>query len=284
MILAEKGGIIWKSQVRINIVVGKEGGGFQCFEWVSKCYEQSNILWRRCSFMKKLIATLTTCALCVSAFSVTAFAQESTDSWEVVECGDTQMASYRSIPELPNAEPNWEDSSVISRASSIQVNVQSPLETSWRNSYSDYYYQANRVVERIDDYLASKFGIDFYSTSQPHWSTKTTSSSSSVLSDATNNVGKGSADLMIAFAGSLVDTSTSATFGVAYVGQPYALVFDHSYTQNCKSAQHEVGHTYGLQHCTSTCVMKQGWDNSWSLFEHLCSSHNSQWNSAKNKY
>lgn len=234
--------------------------------------------------MKKFFTALTICALFVSAFNVTAFAQETTDSWEIIECGDTQMTSYRSVPELPNSEPNWEDSSVTSRASSISVNVQSPLETSWRNSYSDYYYQANRVVERIDDYLASKFGIDFYSVSQPNWSASTTSSSSSVLSDVTNNIGKGNADLMIAFAGPLVDTSTTSTFGVAYVGQPYALVFDHSYNQNCKSAQHEVGHTYGLRHCTNTCVMKQGWDTEWNLFENLCSSHESSWDDAKNKY
>ncbi len=234
--------------------------------------------------MKKLIIVLTISTLFVATLSVTTFAQESSDSWKVMECGDAQISSYQSIPELPNIEPNWEDSSIISKASSIQVNVQSPLETSWRNNYSDYYYQANRVVERIDDYLSSKFGIDFYSVSQPHWSTKTTSSSGNVLSDAKNNVGKGNADLMIAFAGALVDTSTSATFGVAYLGQPYALVFDHNYTQNCKSAQHEVGHTYGLQHCSNTCVMKQGWDNNWKLFEHLCTSHNSQWKNAKNKY
>ncbi|MBO8462598.1 MAG: hypothetical protein IAC13_01555, partial [Firmicutes bacterium] len=178
--------------------------------------------------MKKLIIVLTISTLFVATLSVTTFAQESSDSWKVMECGDAQISSYQSIPELPNIEPNWEDSSIISKASSIQVNVQSPLETSWRNNYSDYYYQANRVVERIDDYLSSKFGIDFYSVSQPHWSTKTTSSSGNVLSDAKNNVGKGNADLMIAFAGALVDTSTSATFGVAYLGQPYALVFDHN--------------------------------------------------------
>lgn len=69
--------------------------------------------------MKKFFTALTICALFVSAFNVTAFAQETTDSWEIIECGDTQMTSYRSVPELPNSEPNWEDSSVTSRASSI---------------------------------------------------------------------------------------------------------------------------------------------------------------------
>ena len=141
--------------------------------------------------MKKLITALTACTLCMTAFSTTAFA-ETTDSWEVIECVDNQMTGFRSIPpELPNAEPNWEDSQVLSRAASINVNIQSPLESSWRSRYSDYYYQANRVVERIDDYLAKQFGIDFYSASQPNWSAGNTGNSGSVLADATNNVGKG---------------------------------------------------------------------------------------------
>lgn len=235
------------------------------------------------NFMKKLITALTACTLCMTAFSTTAFA-ETTDSWQVIECVDNQMATFRSIPDLPNAEPNWEDSHVLSRAASINVNVQSPLEDSWRSRYSDYYYEANKVVERIDDYLAKQFGIDFYSASQPNWSAGNTNNANNALENATNQVGKGNADLMIAFAGPVADTGSSVTFGVAYLNQPYALVFDHSYTQNCKSAQHEVGHTYGLEHCTDNCVMKQGWDQNWSLFEHLCSAHNSQWSSAKNKY
>ena len=204
------------------------------------------------------------------------------DSWEFISCGGELLENYENRPELPNAEPIWEDSTVVGRAASIRVDIQSPLEQSWINSHSnDYYYQANRVVERIDDYLYSKFGIDFYSVSHPHWST-TSSSDVGILSDVTNRFGTGNADLMIAFAGSLV----SGTFGIAYVGHPYALVFDHAYTQNCKTAQHEVGHTYGLLHCSSlkNCVMKQGADLSWSLFEHLCPYHEKQWNDAKTNY
>ena len=234
--------------------------------------------------MKKILATFLIGMLCLSNSNISVYAQENSEAWEVVECGDEQMAMSRSVIELPNSEPNWEDSNVMSRSASINVDVQSPLETSWRNSYSDYYYQANRVVERIDDYLATAFGIDFYTRSQPNWNATSTGSSGNVLSDAKNNVGKGNYDLMIAFAGPLVDTSNSVIFGVSYLNQPYSVVFDHNYNQNCKSAQHEVGHTYGLNHCSNTCVMKQGWDTNWSLFEHLCSGHSTQWNTAKNKY
>lgn len=234
--------------------------------------------------MKKLVAITIALGLSVSSLSITAFAQETADSSEFVDCTGPNIGSIKSTPELPNAEPNWEDSSVISRASSIKVNIQTPLETSWRNNYTDYYYQANKVIERIDDYLASKFGIDFYTVSQPNWSVTNKSSSENVLNDAINNCGKGNADIMIAFAGAIVDTPKQIFFGRGRIGGPYAVIYDHGYEQNCKSAQHETGHTYGLNHCSNTCVMKQGWDTDWKLFEHLCSQHNTEWDNAKNKY
>lgn len=50
--------------------------------------------------MKKFITTLTVSALFISALDVTAFNQQLTDSWKVIECGDTSVANYQSIPEL----------------------------------------------------------------------------------------------------------------------------------------------------------------------------------------
>lgn len=213
-------------------------------------------------------------------------AEEKSNFDRIISCGDKPLLSLKNLPELPSSEPNWEDSVVGSRVANIRVSIQSPLETSWVANYENsYYYEANRIVERIDDYLAREFGIDFYSSSQPIWSKQTTSTDSgALLADVRQNVGKGNADLMIAFAGPLADSQGYSRFGVASLGNPYALVFDHSYTQNCKSAQHEVGHTYGLDHCTSNCVMKQGWDINWSLFDHLCTSHYNQWSGQNERY
>lgn len=63
---------------------------------------------------------------------------------------------------LPNTEPRYEDSVVTSRALTINVDVNSPLEEEWRSTYSSYYYEANRIVEKVDDYLYDEFGIDLY--------------------------------------------------------------------------------------------------------------------------
>ena len=74
---------------------------------------------------------------------------------------------------LPNTEPRYEDSLVTSKALTINVDINSLLESDWRNTYSNYYYEANRIVEKVDDYLSDEFGIDFYTKSQPHWSFST---------------------------------------------------------------------------------------------------------------
>lgn len=205
-------------------------------------------------------------------------------AWNIISCGDYRKNQQKSLRNLPNVEPNWEDSKIISRSANIRVTVQTPLEKSWINRFSQYYYQSNRIVERIDDYLASKFGIDFVTISQPKWTSINSKDQDKLLKDAKDKFGKGKADLMIAFAGPLADTDSFTLFGVASLSEPYAMLFDHSFQQNCKTCQHEVGHTYGLEHCKKACVMKQGWDTNWDLFDHLCSAHFNQWNKNKNKY
>ncbi len=193
-------------------------------------------------------------------------------------------AYYEDDLSLPSMA-RYEDATISNRAALIRVTVQSPLEKSWRNSYSDYYYQANEVIETADNYLADKLDIDLYTISQPSWDVGSVTLPSVAMNVLKRDIGKGNADIMIAFAGSIFDSSTSAGFGMtSALNEPYCIVFDHGYNQNCKSAQHEVGHAYGLDHCYNTCVMKQGWDREWNLFGHLCTTHYNKWSSAKNKY
>ena len=150
--------------------------------------------------MRKLITTLAVCALFVPAFSTPVLAEEPMDTWEVNVCGDDPK-ELENLPELPNAEPLWEDMAVSSRAASISVNVQSPLESSWRKNYSNPQYEARRVVERTDDFLSQKFGIEFNVTSQPDWTLGKATAAGGILKDAAIKHWKRKEDLMIAFAG-----------------------------------------------------------------------------------
>ncbi len=207
-----------------------------------------------------------------------------------IETGTWTENNTRSQLVLPNTEPRYEDSTITSRALTINVDINSPLEAEWRNTYSSYYYEANRIIEKVDDYLNDEFGIDFYTKSQPHWSFSTSSTGKTAvkaaLDDAIDSHGTGSADLMIAFAGPIGDVGSNAIFGATYKGNPYCILLDHDYYQNCKSTQHEVGHAYGLDECTSSsaCVMRQGSDTSWNWFNHLCSADHTRWDNAKDNY
>lgn len=191
---------------------------------------------------------------------------------------------------LPNTEPRYEDSFVTSKALTINVDVNSPLEKEWRSTYSNYYYEADRIIEKIDDYLYDEFGIDLYTKSQPHWSFSTSATGKTAaiqaIEDAIAAFGEGDADIMIAFAGPIGDVGRKAVFGITQEDSAYCLLLDHEYYQNCKSTQHEVGHVYGLGECksSSACVMRQGEDTEWNLFNHLCSRHHSQWDDAKDLY
>lgn len=191
---------------------------------------------------------------------------------------------------LPNTEPRYEDAFITSQALTINVDVNSPLEKEWRSTYSEYYYEANRIIEKVDDYLSDEFGIDLYTKNQPHWSFSTSATgklaAQEAIEDAISTFGKGNADIMIAFAGPVGDVGTKAIFGITKTDTPYCLLLDHEYYQNCKSTQHEVGHVYGLGECdrSSGCVMCQGEDVDWNLFNHLCSKHHSEWDDAKQLY
>lgn len=200
-----------------------------------------------------------------------------TTTGEIITCEGGKTRSTYSV-----GEPIWEDN-ITSRAATITVYVTSPCDQSFRSRYNDYAYQANRVVERTDDYLSQKFGIDFQSVAQPNW-TSSGSSAGDVLDSAKNSCGltyngNKQADIMMAFTGTKFNTTT----GIAYLGLPYACMFDSGYDQNAKSCQHEFGHTYGLGHHTGTdsCVMKQGGPE---YIDNLCSTHLNEWNNAKNKY
>ncbi len=184
-------------------------------------------------------------------------------------------------------EPVWEDS-VTSRAATISVSVTSPCDQRYRSQYSDYEYAANKVVERADDYIYKKFGIDFTSVAQPIW-TSSGGNPTEMVEDArikfglTYN-GNKTADLMMAFCGTLFQNSSGQlTLGMGAIGKPYACVFNDGYSQNAKTCQHEAGHTYGLYDHTGsgTCVMKQGGPDD---IDTLCTSHETQWRSSKNKY
>ncbi|BCJ94922.1 hypothetical protein acsn021_24910 [Anaerocolumna cellulosilytica] len=229
--------------------------------------------------MIKKIISISLAALILTTASTSVMAEE--HSGEFIACADTTL---KQSVVLPVGQPIYEHLQVNNKIASISVNITSPCDEEYRSTYSNYAYEANRVVERTDDYLSAEFGIDFVSVAQPLWSSSSTTVQG-LLDEAkaehglTYN-GNKTADIMMAFS----DVNVGGTYGATYTGTPYAIMFHSNYDQDAKSCQHEFGHVYGLGHHTTTgkCVMKQGSDT--TLIDNLCTTHYNQWNNAKNKY
>ncbi|MDR0324606.1 MAG: zinc-dependent metalloprotease [Oscillospiraceae bacterium] len=187
---------------------------------------------------------------------------------------------------LPSIEPRYETFIVYSLSARIVVNVTTPLDQGWRSRYpTSFSYEANQIIEAVDDYLYDEFGIDFVSVAQPHWTEPNTNYEDTLFPHVINThgltYGSGQqASLMIAFTVRSINPN-----GIAWLNQPYALIKDlQNLNRNSKTVQHEVGHAYGLGECSlsSGCVMIP--NGIATFFGQLCSSHWNTWNSNKNRY
>lgn len=177
------------------------------------------------------------------------------------------------------------------RLADVIVEVTSPIDAQWRNTYTDYYFEANRAVERADDALIEEFGINFLSVAQPHW-TSTSGNSSTILNNARNNHGltydgNKTADVMIAFSGRAPSDSTTA--GRATINNAYSVIFDNGYDTNAETTQHEAGHMYGLRHDEdmtgseydgTDCVMTAV---GFGFIDRFCDGHHRDWSAASRK-
>lgn len=227
--------------------------------------------------VKKLIVMLVVVSMVMANLT---FVFAEAKKGDIIVCNDEGARSIL----LPVGEPVYERSTVFSRAALFTVKITSPCDEEFRATFPNYGYEANRIIERVDDYLAREFGINFVSVAQPEWSSSSTSVNG-LIYEAMNEHGLtynggSQADIMMAFS----DGLSGYTYGVATVGYPYGVIFHSNYNQNAKSCQHEFGHTYGLGHHTTSgdCVMRQGSDT--TQIDHLCPSHYNQWNGAKHKY
>lgn len=207
------------------------------------------------------IIRMTACLLLsalLCAVSIPALATEAPSTENVISC-----AGYP-VPERPAIAVANEDSTFLPLISAeprgllsyITVNVSSPCDQYWRSEFPDsWMYMANYAVEEGDDFLASKFNIDYYSVSQVTWN-NTKSDSYDQYDQAKNSIGKtGGADLMIAF------SANDTQVGGLGASDGYCVVWYFDYVgidYSCNTVTHESGHMYGVYYdggCPSPCLM-----------------------------
>lgn len=249
--------------------------------------------------MKKFISLFLAAVMMISS-SIIAFAAEDSETYSDekvrVITGDVVKPSKADVeaeyvlagysPE--NCDFMTGDYDMVTASSVRSVPVTEPCDKSWRDKYPDtWMWEANRTVQAADDLLESRYSIRFYSVAQKYWDSSNVSTDSwALIRDAHLDWGlTNGAKLMIAFTDRDVYADGSKIYGrVENIGMPYVLVSCYGFNENRMTVRHEVGHAYGLYHCSygTNCFMSEAAPA--STYNSVCSSHNSQWHSARTKY
>lgn len=231
--------------------------------------------------MKKLLCIVLTFAFVLSC-GTTAFAASNTELNSALSGTPLAPEGFTENPLNALMYDSVADDRVTAATSSIYVKVSSPCDEEWRARYSSWMYEANMAIENADEMMLDRFGIDLRSVAQNAWDSTDTSSNQglSLLDEAWSEWGlRNGAQLMIAFTG-----QSHGMGGWAYLNTRRCIVFDQGRDANSCVTRHEVGHLYGCpdhynnpSQTNRVCVM----NDSYNMYDSLCSSCNSIWNSNK---
>lgn len=237
--------------------------------------------------MKKLVVLMSVMLIIAIASPVSAASTDTSDA----TTGPEKAVYVDMVPLNPIAENvnRVEDAYVcvenasqyVTRSSFVEVHVNVPCDEEWR-SQTDWQLLAFTAVENADDLYFGSFGINFIVNAYQNWSSNNSNLDSALLTEVISECGKNGQDHMIAFT---KQTGNSAA-GWGRIGQPYALVINTSVSGNKKVARHEIGHTYGMGHCSSEssqCFMNKT-ALFYSYFDTLCSTHTTYMTNNWNKY
>lgn len=255
--------------------------------------------------MKKIIYTciLSVCLLAVLSSAVTMFARDIGDTdkckylpfdYDCTPHGRVAGPDVTRDNRIPSRQPIFEHLTIRNRTGVITVTVTSPMDQYWRAKHRSPNWEANETIETADDFLFEEFRIDLRSVAQPIW-TSSGSTSTAILNNAVSRHGRTyqgnrTADIMIAFSANpnavaFINGRWQRIMGqVTDIPSRYAIVFCFYRDENVLTTQHELGHMYGLSHCSvSDCLMNAN-PNVQNSMDNLCNACTSLWNAARAMY
>jgi len=161
-----------------------------------------------------------------------------------------------------------------------RIHTTQPLDQHWRSRYPTSYMWESRETVREANAIYVSYGISLYSGSQRYWNHNLNGRDAlALLNNARNQHGLwGNADLMIAFTGLRIGADGLVMGRVTRVGEPFAIVACWGRSENSMTTRHEVGHTFGMEHCArgTRCFMAD--QATRGNFDNTCARHNREMN------
>lgn len=168
------------------------------------------------------------------------------------------------------------------KAGCVVVNVKPKVDAAYKKLHTDWKARAKKLTKKGTKDLYDEFNIYFKVGTAGSCTTINSTNAEKIYIDfANNNTVSGSTDMIVGISG----RKPKNTAGISYLGKvsggPRVLIFATTYKSEAETVQHEIGHTYDLEHCNSNCVMTAA---GFGYLNKYCAKHRKEWNKNRKYY
>lgn len=146
----------------------------------------------------------------------------------------------------------------------------------------DWKVRAKMITVKATEKLYSKFNIHYIVKKGVAYKSANSQDAYTLLKKFTSKYKPGKkADMIVALSGK----NPQHIAGITYMGQisggARVLVFASTFEAEAETVQHEIGHTYNLNHCNRSCVMT---GEGFGYINKFCPDHKKQWKTNRTYY
>lgn len=166
---------------------------------------------------------------------------------------------------------------------SVIVNVKTMCDTKYQKLHKkDWKIRAKLITIDATEKLYDRFNIYFNVKKAVKYKSNSSNNPFTLLKKLRKKYKPGKkADMVVAFSGK----KPKYIAGITYIGKiaegPRILVFASSYNSETETVQHEIGHTYSLNHCNKHCVMA---GEGFGYLNKFCKVHKKHWKETRTYY
>jgi len=165
----------------------------------------------------------------------------------------------------------------------VVVNVKTVCDKQYQDLHKkDWKVRAKKITKKGTKKLYSQFNIYFNPQKAVGFTSKKSSDEEKLYKDfVKKNKISGKTDMIVGLSGRDPDGIAGITYVGKVQGGPKVLIFASTYNSEAETIQHEIGHTYDLNHCKKNCVMKS---SGFGYLNQFCSGHKKKWKANRKYY